>query len=118
MDVALLWLLLRAGVWTPAAVTVAYVAATAAQFFANRHYTFRAADRPAALQGVAYALVCVANWLVALGCVEAAGAWFALSPMAAKALSIPPSAAVSFLGNRYFTFASSSSRGAGSGGAG
>jgi putative flippase GtrA len=110
LDFALLWLLLRAGVWSPLAVSAAYLTATAAQFVANRAYSFRAFDRPALDQARTYAVVSAINWGVAVAFVELGTALFAplgyptLAPLMAKALSIPPSVAVSFFGNRHLTF--------------
>jgi putative flippase GtrA len=104
LDFALLWLLLRAGVWQPAAVSVAYLSATAAQFVANRYYSFRSFDRAPLDQARTYAVVSAINWGVALAFVELGTAVFALPPLAAKAMSIPPSVAVSFYGNRHLTF--------------
>jgi putative flippase GtrA len=104
LDFALLWLLLRLRVWLPLAVSAAYVTATAAQFVANRHYTFASFDRTALAQGRTYAVVCALNWLVAVAVVQAGTAFFGLPPLVAKACSIPPSAAVGFFGNRHLTF--------------
>jgi putative flippase GtrA len=104
LDFALLWALLRLGVWSPLAVSIAYLAATAAQFVANRYYSFRSFDRPAADQARTYAVVSAINWGVALAFVELGTSVFALPPLVAKALSIPPSVAVSFFGNRHLTF--------------
>jgi putative flippase GtrA len=104
LDFGLLWALLHVRVWTPLAVTVAYTLATALQFFLNRHWSFRAFDRPAVVQAPAYAAVTVVNWLVALLFVEAGTTAFHLAPLAAKALSIPPSALVGFVGTRHVAF--------------
>lgn len=104
LDFALLWALLRGGLWTPLAVSIAYVAATAAQFVANRQYSFRAFDRPAADQVRTYAVVSTINWAVAVAFVQLGTAVFALPPLVAKAFSIPPSVAVGFFGNRHLTF--------------
>ena len=104
LDFALLWLLLRAGVWQPAAVSIAYLTATAAQFVANRYYGFRSFDRPPLDQARTYAVVSAMNWGVALAFVQLGTAVFALPPLVAKAISIPPSVAVSFFGNRHLTF--------------
>jgi putative flippase GtrA len=104
LDFALLWALLRAGVWQPAAVSIAYLTATAAQFVANRYYSFRSFDRAPIDQARTYAVVSAINWGVALAFVELGTAVFALPPLAAKAISIPPSVAVSFFGNRHLTF--------------
>lgn len=104
LDFALLWAFLRLRVWLPLAVSIAYLAATAAQFAANRHYTFRNFDRAALAQSRTYAVVCALNWLVAVAVVQIGTSIFALSPLVAKACSIPPSAALGFFGNRYLTF--------------
>ena len=104
LDFALFCLLLRAGVCQPAAVSVAYLGATAAQFVANRYYSFRSFDRPPLDQARTYAVVSAINWGVALAFVELGTAVFALPPLLAKAISIPPSVAVSFFGNRHLTF--------------
>ncbi len=104
LDFGLLWLLLRVGAPLAFAVSAAYLAATAAQFVANRHYSFRNFDRAALAQARTYVAVSAINWGVAVGCVELGGAVFGMAPLLAKAFSIPPSVAVSFLGNRYFTF--------------
>ncbi len=104
IDLSLFWALLRLHVPTPAAVTLAYGLATALQFYLNRHWTFRAFDRAAVVQAGTYLVVTLVNWLVALLFVEAGTHVFHLTPLVAKALSIPPSAVVGFLGNRYLTF--------------
>jgi putative flippase GtrA len=104
LDFALLWALLRVGMWSPLAVSIAYLAATVAQFVANRHYSFRSFDRPAGDQARTYAVVSAINWGVALAFVELGTSVFALPPLVAKAFSIPPSVAVSFFGNRHLTF--------------
>ncbi len=104
LDVGLFWLLVRAGVWTPVAVTLAFFIATAAQFFVNRRWSFRAFHRPASVQAPEYAIITLVNWLLALAIVEIGIAWLHLSPLQAKALSIPPTAIAGFLGNRYLTF--------------
>jgi putative flippase GtrA len=57
LDFALLWALLRTGLWQPAAVSIAYLTATAAQFVANRYYSFRAFDRAPIDQARTYAVV-------------------------------------------------------------
>ncbi len=104
IDFGLFWALLRLQVRPPAAVTLAYWLATAVQFYLNRHWTFRAFERAAAVQAGMYVAVTVINWLVALLFVEAGTHVFHLTPLLAKALSIPPSAVVGFAGNRYLTF--------------
>jgi putative flippase GtrA len=104
LDFVLLWLLLRLGIWSPAAVTIAYVSATVAQFAANRHWSFRNFDRGAMAQARTYAAVAGANLLVALAFVEIGNFVLGLPPLMAKALSIPPSVLVSFFGNRNLTF--------------
>jgi putative flippase GtrA len=104
IDFGLFWVLLRLHVPPPAAVTLAYGLATALQFFLNRHWTFRAFDRAAVVQAGTYLAVTLVNWIVALVFVEAGTYVFHLTPLVAKALSIPPSAVVGFLGNRYLTF--------------
>jgi putative flippase GtrA len=104
LDFGLLWLLLRGGVWQPLAVSVAYVVATGVQFVLNRHYSFRSFDRAAVDQARTYLVVSAINWLVAVACVQAGTQALGLAPLWAKALSIPPSVIVSFLGNRYLTF--------------
>jgi putative flippase GtrA len=105
VDLALFWVLVRAGVSAAISVTVAYFVATAAQFFLNRQYSFQAFDRAVLHQMGLYAGVTIASWLVALVVVEAGISFFHLAPLAAKVLSIPPTAIVGFLGNRYLTFA-------------
>lgn len=104
LDFALLWMFLRIRSPIALAVTAAYALATLAQFFLNRSWTFQAYERPAAYQLPVYILVTFVNWLVALVFVEVGTRTFDLSPMIAKALSIPPSALVGFLGNRHLTF--------------
>jgi putative flippase GtrA len=104
LDVGLFWILVRAGLWTPAAVTLAFFTATAVQFFFNRHWSFRAFHRPASVQASEYAIITLVNWLLALAIVEMGVAWLHLSPLLAKALSIPPTAIAGFVGNRYLTF--------------
>lgn len=106
LDVGLFWLLVRAGLWTPAAVTVAFFTATALQFFLNRHWSFRAFHRPASVQATDYVIITLINWLLALAIVEIGVAWLHCTPILAKALSIPPTAIAGFLGNRYLTFGS------------
>jgi putative flippase GtrA len=104
LDFGLFWLLVRAHVLVALAVTIAYFLATAAQFFVNRHWTFQAFDRAAGSQARTYAVIVLVSWLVAVGCVEFGVRWLGLSPLLAKAVSIPPSAIVGFAGNRYLTF--------------
>jgi putative flippase GtrA len=104
LDFALLWALLRLGIWQPLAVSAAYLAATAAQFVANRVYSFRAFDRAPVDQARTYAVVSAINWGVAVACVQLGTAAFGMPPLMAKAFSIPPSVAVSFFGNRHLTF--------------
>lgn len=104
LDVGLFWLLVRAGVSTPAAVTLAFFTATAAQFYANRQWSFRAFHRPASVQAPEYAIITLVNWLLALAIVEIGIAGLHLSPLLAKVLSIPPTALAGFVGNRYLTF--------------
>jgi putative flippase GtrA len=104
IDFALFWLLLRAGLWEPAAVTIAYCLATATQFVLNRQYSFRSFDRAALDQARTYAVVSLANLGVALAFVQIGTQVAHLQPMIAKAISIPPSVAVSFFGNRYLAF--------------
>ncbi|HVA32804.1 MAG TPA: GtrA family protein [Candidatus Baltobacteraceae bacterium] len=104
LDFALLWLLMRWRVWLPLAVSGAYVTATVAQFVANRHWAFRSFERSAIAQGRTYAVVSAVNWGVAVAVVQIGVLVWGLPPLAAKALSIPPSVAVSFFGNRYLTF--------------
>lgn len=103
-DFLLLWLLLRTSLPVPAAVTVAYGVATLGQFFLNRSWTFEAFERPVESQLATYILVTIVNWLLALVFVEIGTGALGIGPIAAKALSIPPSALVGFLGNRHITF--------------
>jgi putative flippase GtrA len=110
LDFALLWALLHVRVWSPLAVTAAYGLATGVQFFLNRHWSFRATSGAVIPQAGTYAVITVINWLVALVFVEAGTSVFHLAPLVAKALSIPPSAVVGFLGNRYVTFGATRSR--------
>lgn len=104
IDVGLFWLLVRASVWTPAAVTLAFLTATAVQFFLNRHWSFRAFHRPAGIQAPEYAIVTIVTLLLTIAIVESAIAWVHVSPITAKALSIPPTAIVGFVANRHLTF--------------
>lgn len=104
LDVALFWLLVHACAPTAAAVTLAFFAATAAQFFANRQWSFRAFHRAASVQAPEYVFITLVNWLLALAIVEFATLRLHFSPLEAKALSIPPTAILGFLANRYFTF--------------
>lgn len=104
IDVGLLWVFLWLKLTPVVAVTLAYFTATAVQFFLNRHWSFRAFDRAAIHQFRAYVVVVLANWFVAVAFVEGGIHLFGLPPLVAKALSIPPSFAVGFLGNRYLTF--------------
>jgi putative flippase GtrA len=104
VDVGVFWLLLRAGVWTPAAVTIAFFTATAMQFFFNRRWSFRAFHRPASVQAPEYAIITFINWLLAVAIVEIGVSKLHLSPLEAKVLSIPPTAIAGFVGNRYITF--------------
>ncbi|MGA8535560.1 MAG: GtrA family protein [Candidatus Tumulicola sp.] len=104
LDVALFWVLVRLGVWIPLAVTLAFFGATAAQFVLNRHWSFRASHRPAIVQVPIYAIVTFVNLLLTLALVEAGIGLLHLSPIAAKVFSIPPTALVGFVANRYLTF--------------
>jgi len=103
-DVGLFWAMIRAGVWPAVAVSAAFISATALQFLLNRHVSFRAYDRPAFGQARTYVVVTAANWLVALLFVEGGLRIFHLDPLLAKAISIPPTAAIGFIGNRCLTF--------------
>jgi putative flippase GtrA len=104
LDVGLFWTLVRLGAWIPLAVTLAFFGATAAQFGLNRQWSFRAYHRPAIVQAPVYAIVTLVNWLLALVLVEAGIRVLHLSPMAAKAFSIPPIALLGFFANRRLTF--------------
>ena len=104
LDVLLFWALIQLHVWTAVAVTAAFFLATAAQFFLNRHWSFRSFHRSVIVQAKTYTLVTIANWIVALLFVEAGTNLFHLSPLVAKALSIPPSGVLGFIANRYLTF--------------
>jgi putative flippase GtrA len=104
LDVALFWAFVHVHAAVAVAVTLAFFMATAVQFFLNRHLAFAAFDRPAASQARTYVLVVVASWLVALGVVEAGVRLFGFAPLVSKAISIPPSALVGFLGSRYLAF--------------
>ena len=104
LDVVAFWALARLGVWIPLAVTLAFFGATAAQFVFNRRWSFRAYHRPAIVQAPVYAIVTFVNWLLALVLVEAGIGLLHLSPIAAKIFSIPPTALVGFVANRYLTF--------------
>jgi putative flippase GtrA len=103
IDFGLFWALIAVHVWPAIAVTAAYFIATGTQFYLNRRYSFQAFDRLVLHQLGTFVVVTVLNWLLALAIVEL-GLRFGLTPLAAKALSIPPGAIVGFLGNRYLTF--------------
>jgi putative flippase GtrA len=105
LDVALYWTCLAAHLWPWAAVTIAFGTATLCQFWLNRHYSFRAFDRPARLQIVPYIGVSVAQWLLTVVTVEWCIGSGHLSPLLAKAIAIPPTALGGFLVNRAVTFA-------------
>lgn len=111
LDLFLFWCLVKLAVWTSVAVTAAFFIATAAQFVANRNWSFRALHRPALAQAPVYAIVTFVNWLLALAIVETGVARFHLTPLAAKALSIPPVALAGFIANRYLTFGAGLRRG-------
>ena len=104
LDLSLFACFVKLGVWTPLAVTAAFFVATAAQFVANRNWSFRALHRPAIAQAPVYAIVTFVNWLLAVAIVEAGVARLHLAPLIAKALSIPPTALLGFIANRYLTF--------------
>jgi putative flippase GtrA len=104
LDVALFWMLVRVHVVVAVAVTLAFFTATVVQFFLNRHVAFANFDRPAVSQARTYAVIVVVSWLVAVGVVELGVRGLGLDPLVAKVVSIPPSAIVGFIGNRYLTF--------------
>jgi putative flippase GtrA len=111
LDLGLFSALVRLGAYIPLAVTLAFFGATAAQFALNRQWSFRAYHRPAIVQAPIYAIVTFVNWLLALALVEIGIRYLHLSPIAAKAVSIPPTALIGFVANRYLTFRVPKNRG-------
>lgn len=104
LDVTLFGLLVRAGTWVPAAVTITFFLATALQFFLNRHWSFRATQQPASAQALPYAVVTLAAWLLTVLLVEMGTRLIHATPLVSKILSIPPVGMLSFIANRYWTF--------------
>lgn len=106
LDFALFGLLVRSGVWVPASVAVAFLVATSVQFLMNRHWSFGATREPPGAQALPYASVTLVTLLLTVLLVEIGTRLLHLPPLVSKALSIPPTGALSFIANRYWTFGS------------
>jgi putative flippase GtrA len=94
-----------AGVHYRVAATGAFLVALANNFFWHRHWTFQAKTGRPGGQAARFVVVCVAAFgfdLLALSLlVDVAG----LPKVASQAIAIAVAAPLSFLGNKYWTFA-------------
>lgn len=96
----------HAGLASFASFTLSYVVAVSAQFMMNRHWNFRAFDRPIYIQAATYAIVTVTNYVFMIAVEEGAIHAFRATNLVAYLLSVPVNVPIGYLANRYLTFGS------------
>ena len=78
------------------AVTIAYVAAVSFHFVANRRYTFRAHDAPAARQAVRYLALLALNYVVMVAVATGLVELFGFAPLIGAGAAVAVTTVVAF----------------------